>query len=143
MMNLLGWCVVVFVGTFTLCRAGFVECDLDLEDPNILSRLPAECQNVDEPTKALMLDEAESFKVFHAKLLDYEAIQRPANDNTTPEHHMDMDFRRELYETADLQACNSESNESVEQYLRCLMDKRANMVQMIDEATAELHEVVV
>uniref|UniRef100_A0A182QMR5 Uncharacterized protein n=1 Tax=Anopheles farauti TaxID=69004 RepID=A0A182QMR5_9DIPT len=135
-MKLLGWCVVIF-STFALCSASFVECDLDLEDPTILKRLPEECQDVDEPTKVLMLKEAESFRVFQAKLLNYEATHRPTDENATTDLYMDMDFRRVLYETADLQACLT-VNESVEKYLQCLMDKRAKMVEMIDVASAAL-----
>uniref|UniRef100_A0A182SNE7 Uncharacterized protein n=1 Tax=Anopheles maculatus TaxID=74869 RepID=A0A182SNE7_9DIPT len=110
----------------------FVECDLDLEDPKIISRLPEQCQNVDDVTKALMVEESASFKRFHQKLLDYEASQVPAGEDAV---HMDMDFRNQLYAAGDLHECLS-LDDTINQYLRCVMDKRVKMLDLIDQASS-------
>uniref|UniRef100_A0A182LXX1 Secreted protein n=1 Tax=Anopheles culicifacies TaxID=139723 RepID=A0A182LXX1_9DIPT len=128
-MKLLGWLFVV-CGTFAYSVGSFVECDLDLEDPAIIRQLPEQCQNVDDATKAIMLEEAASFKLFHQKLLEYEASQAPNNDDGI---HMDMDFRNELYAAGNLHVC-LEVNETLSQYLRCLIDKRSIMLDMIEQA---------
>ncbi|XP_035907476.1 uncharacterized protein LOC118510118 [Anopheles stephensi] len=129
-MSLLVWLIVV-CATFAPTLAGFVECDLDLEDPNIISRLPEQCQNVDDATRALMVEEAASFKQFHQKLLDYEASQAPATED---EVHMDMDFRNELYAVGELHACQS-LNDTLNQYLRCVMEQRSKMLEFIEQAS--------
>ncbi|XP_049299606.1 uncharacterized protein LOC125772189 isoform X2 [Anopheles funestus] len=129
-MKVLGWLVVV-CATFAFALGSFVECDLDLEDAKIISQLPEECQHVDDATKALMLEEATSFKLFHEKLLNYEASKAPNSDE---EIHMDMDFRNALYGTVELHTCLS-VNETVHLYLRCLIDKRSEMMDLIEQAT--------
>uniref|UniRef100_A0AAG5DEY7 Uncharacterized protein n=1 Tax=Anopheles atroparvus TaxID=41427 RepID=A0AAG5DEY7_ANOAO len=106
----------------------FVKCDLDLDDPRILQQLPKECQNLDEATRILMLRETESFKQFHGKLLAYEASQ---GKDTESELYMDMDFRRELYAAAALHECQDNEN-SLEENVDCLVEKRARMIALID-----------
>lgn len=141
-MKLLCWLVVGFV-SFTLSRADFVECDLDLDDPAILSQLPPECQNVNEATKALMLTEAASFKQFHQKLSEYEAAQAPEDGDGL---HMDMEFRNELYAAANLHTCLN-GTESLDAYIRCVTDRRQIMLDMLEQHTAtgspqQLYELV-
>ncbi|XP_050073005.1 uncharacterized protein LOC126561102 [Anopheles maculipalpis] len=128
-MKLLSWLIVV-CATFAPSLGSFVECDLDLEDPAIISRLPEQCQNVDDATKSLMIEESASFKLFHQKLLEYEASQVPASEDAV---HMDMDFRNELYAAGDLHECLS-LNDTLNQYLRCVMDKRNKMLEIVEQA---------
>ncbi|XP_053666695.1 uncharacterized protein LOC128715804 [Anopheles marshallii] len=129
-MKLLGVLIVV-CGAFAFSLGSYVECDLDLEDAAIISQLPDQCQHVDDATKALMLEEAASFKLFHQKLLNYEASQVPSTDEGI---HMDMDFRNELYAAGELHTCLS-VNGTVHLYLRCLIDKRSKMLDLIEQAT--------
>ncbi|XP_053675292.1 uncharacterized protein LOC128725563 [Anopheles nili] len=118
-------CLVVVAASCVLSRGEFVECDLDLNDSAILSKLPEECQGLNDTIKALMLEEAASFKEFHQKLLSYEA----ANDEEFI--HTDMDFRNQLYLEADLYTCRS-IKDSIDQFLQCLIEKRRKMVDIID-----------
>ncbi|KFB51109.1 hypothetical protein ZHAS_00019168 [Anopheles sinensis] len=123
--------VAVFFVVFCSLRlsaGGFVECDLDLDDPRILKQLPEECQNVDEASRVLLLKETESFKEFHRKLSAYEASK---GLNTDDAIYMDMDFRRELYTAAGLHEC-LDIEESLEEYVQCLVAKRAQMITSID-----------
>ncbi|XP_058123052.1 uncharacterized protein LOC131264803 [Anopheles coustani] len=122
-----GLVVVVFC-SLRFSAGGFVECDLDLDDPAILKQLPEECQNVDEASRVLFLKETESFKEFHRKLSAYEASK---GLDTVDAIYMDMDFRRELYTYAGLHEC-MDIKDSLEEYVQCLLEKRAQMITSID-----------
>lgn len=121
----------ILVGTvFLLTKAAvneFVTCDFDLGS-EVEPSLPEECKNVDDSTRAALLQEAESFKVFHAKLSEYEAS---VGQDTEDEIYKDWEFRAELYGNAELNLCQNTTEVLVE-YLDCLIEKRAQMVLEIE-----------
>ncbi|ETN64629.1 hypothetical protein AND_003625 [Anopheles darlingi] len=119
--------MVVFCGSFYMTSGQFLECDVDLDDPAILAQLPYECQHLDEASNELMRQEAISFRTFHSKLLEYEAAQ---GKNTEDEIYMDMDFRRWLYGQVEINLC-SEIEEPLEKVVKCLIEKRQEMVDII------------
>ncbi|XP_052861194.1 uncharacterized protein LOC128268200 [Anopheles cruzii] len=118
----------VICGSIYVSRAKFTECDLDLEDPLLLARLPTECQNLDDASKALMLQESESFRTFHDKLLGYEAAQ---GKDTEDGAYMDKELREELYEGVDIYLCLT-IDESLAEYVKCLIEKRQRMIEIIE-----------
>ncbi|XP_058067235.1 uncharacterized protein LOC131216698 [Anopheles bellator] len=120
--------VIIVCGSIYISRAKFTECDLDLEDPLLFARLPAECQNLDDASKALMLEESEAFRTFHDKLLGYEAAQ---GKDTEDGAYMDMKFRSELYGGVDIYLCLT-IDESLAEYVKCLTEKRQLMIGIID-----------
>ncbi|XP_050092288.1 uncharacterized protein LOC126575575 [Anopheles aquasalis] len=126
--------LVVLCGSFFLTSGNFIACDLDLEDPAILAQLPQECQNLDESSSQLMKQEAISFKTFHNKLLEYEAVQ---GKHTEDEMYMDMDFRRRLYERVDIDSCSIIA-EPLEEHIKCLIEKRQQMIDIIGASVVNL-----
>lgn len=114
---------------------GFVTCDLDLEE-SALSQLPKECKNLDDPTREALLKETESFKRFNAKLMEYE---KSFNADTEDSIYKDWEFRAELYGNAELHLCQN-STEILQDYLECMMEKRAQMILEIDQKMASLSD---
>uniref|UniRef100_A0A023EFW3 Putative secreted protein n=1 Tax=Aedes albopictus TaxID=7160 RepID=A0A023EFW3_AEDAL len=109
----------------------FVTCDFDLGS-EVEPRLPVECRNLDEPTRAALLQEAESFKVFNEKLTEYESSQGLDTEEVL---YKDWEFRAELYGNAELNLCQN-TTEILVEYLDCLVEKRALMVLEIEEKIA-------
>lgn len=105
-------------------------CDLDL-GADILPLLPEECQNLDPEASSLYLREAESFKIFHQKLIAYEESLETNPDDAAK----DWDFREELYESVQLNLCRNDTK-SKEDFLNCYIDKRNEMIKLLDDKIA-------
>lgn len=106
----------------------FVTCDFDL-DPEVQPRLPTECQNLDALTRESLTREAESFKAFNEKLLEYE---KSFNKDTEEDIYKDWEFRAKLYGEAELNSCHN-NTDILEEYLDCLKEKREVMVLEIEK----------
>uniref|UniRef100_A0A1Q3FMV7 Putative conserved secreted protein n=1 Tax=Culex tarsalis TaxID=7177 RepID=A0A1Q3FMV7_CULTA len=116
----------------------FITCDFDVDlhldkNPNNIKYLPEECRNLNDADKALLMQEALNFKQFNTKLQSYE---KGLGLDTDDSIYKDWDFRDELYANASLHLCGN-GTVTLEEYVGCMMEKRDEMVEKIDERIAE------
>ncbi|XP_039443672.1 uncharacterized protein LOC120423817 [Culex pipiens pallens] len=131
------FCVQFSVAEDPEVKPKFLTCDFDVnlsldKNPDNAKYLPEECQNLNDIDKALLMEEALNFEKFNSKLQNYE---KGLGLDTEDEIYKDWDFRDELYADASLHLCGN-SSVKLEEYVGCLMEKRDQMVEKINERIA-------